>query len=292
LSDISVVIPTKNRADHIGLCLESIFGQTMLPRELVIVDSSDTRELEVILERFDGRGVSIEYIFMQANPMEARNIGAEYTSGDILTFIDDDTVLDQDCLMEISRVFEQDQRGIVGATTAEYTTPDSNMVRNFVFLRILLPMYQVFARIFLLLRYGDGKLLISGHSTIIRPGSIKSPVSVEYVTGANMSFRRAVFFEFKFDKAISFEDNDISFRVSRKYDILYVPSARYQNNRALSGGQGGVWWYIKDIRGYRNYFRKNFPDTLKYRIAFYWSALGMFIRGLVGVALRPILRRR
>ena len=133
------MIPTKNRADHIGLCLESIFGQTMLPRELVIVDSSDTRELEVILERFDGRGVSIEYIFMQANPMEARNIGAEHTSGDILTFIDDDTVLDQDCLMEISRVFEQDQRGIVGATTAEYTTPDSNMVRNFVFLKILLP---------------------------------------------------------------------------------------------------------------------------------------------------------
>ena len=42
---ISIVIPTKNRFQDLIKCIESIEVQTLLPDEIVIVDSSDTAKL-------------------------------------------------------------------------------------------------------------------------------------------------------------------------------------------------------------------------------------------------------
>ena len=39
---ISVIIPTKNRKDDVIACITSIFFQTIIPNEIIVVDSSDS----------------------------------------------------------------------------------------------------------------------------------------------------------------------------------------------------------------------------------------------------------
>ena len=55
MDKISVIIPTKDRTEDVIRCLKSISIQTVLPDEVVIVDSSDTEELKPALNPFDDR---------------------------------------------------------------------------------------------------------------------------------------------------------------------------------------------------------------------------------------------
>jgi glycosyltransferase involved in cell wall biosynthesis len=41
---ISVVIPTKNRAQELMECIKSIIAQSLSPDEVIIVDTSDTEK--------------------------------------------------------------------------------------------------------------------------------------------------------------------------------------------------------------------------------------------------------
>ena len=267
-------------------------AQTLLPYETIIVDGSDTDELRDKLSSV-GDKIKINYIHSEVGQLRARNMCIDKTTGDIITFLDDDSVLDKDCLKEIKRVFDDDSEGKVGGVTGERIIEEVSIFKRVFINAILLPVYQIFARVFLLLRYGDGKLLPSGIAKIIRPGTLDKPIEVEYVIGANMSFRRKVVDEFRFDEEIRFDDDDFAFRVRRKYQIMYAPRAGYVHSRALAGGQGQTLWYMGDImNGYRKYFKKNFPQTPKYRLALYWAVTGMYIRSIIGIMLRPLIGRR
>ena len=65
---ISVVIPTYNRVQELKECLDSIFIQTLLPKEILVVDNSgrDRNKVKKITEglksSFRGKHVSLRYI--------------------------------------------------------------------------------------------------------------------------------------------------------------------------------------------------------------------------------------
>lgn len=290
MNKISVIIATKNRPRDLMQCLESVMTQTSPPYEIVIVDASDTDEVSLQLESL-GTGANIKYLRAIGNLSDSRNQGIDNSTGDIITYLDDDVVLDKNCLAEVKIIFDNDHEGRIGAITAERIIEVGTGLRHFIAWRVLLPCYQVFAKVFLLLRYGDGRVQISGLTTIIRPGTVDQPVRVEYVYGANMSFRREVFNEIRFDPHLPYvDDDDISIQVARKYEIMYAPRARFLHNLA-TGGQGrGMLRWKRAAESYGRYFQKHFPQTPKYRLAFYWSTIGTFIRAIILVALRPIVR--
>ncbi len=285
---ISAVICTRDRPQDVIRCIDSLLIQTLLPDEIVIINSGDTDELKARLDSF-GDKITINYIYIKANLTQARNIGIDNSIGDIIAFLDDDTILDKDCLKEIKYVFSNDPEGRIGGVTGEEILEEDNFIR-----RILNPGARIFARVFLLTRYGDGRLQPSGLPTIIRSGTVDKNVEVECIVGANMSFRREVINEVRFDEKFPyFEDNDIGFRVSRRYQNMYAPGARYVHNAAPLGGYGtgrGIVRITKDIEGYRHYFKKNFPQTFKHKLAFYWALIGLFIRGIIVVALGLVFR--
>ena len=283
---ISAVICTKNRPQDIIRCIDSLLIQTLLPDEIVIIDSGDTDELKARLDSF-GDKITINYIYAKANLTQARNIGIDNSIGDIIAFLDDDTILDKDCLKEIKYVFSNDPEGRVGGVTGEEILEEANFIT-----RILSPGARIFARVFLLNRYGDGRFQPSGLSTTIKSGTVDKPTPIEYMCGANMSFRREVINEMRFDEeSPHLEDDDIGYRVSRRYQNMYAPRVRYVHNAAPLGGYGtgrGILRIIKDIDGYRYYFKKNLPQTFKHKLAFYWSLIGLFIRGIIRVTLGSI----
>ena len=95
---ISVIIPTYNRPDRLVRCVRSIFRQTHLPDEVVIVDDASSVKYEQAMEKIE-RGapqpheaLNVRYVRNEegGGANVARNTGAALARGDVLMFIDDD----------------------------------------------------------------------------------------------------------------------------------------------------------------------------------------------------------
>ena len=87
---VSVVIPSKDRADFLKETLDSVFAQTYQNLEIVVVDDGSTFPLEPMLKEIYGdRVVFLRHEKSLGAPV-ARNAGARLTSGEYIAFLDDD----------------------------------------------------------------------------------------------------------------------------------------------------------------------------------------------------------
>jgi len=86
--EISVIIPSFNRASTIGRAIESVLGQTHKASEIIIVDDGSTDDTaEVIKEKYP----MVTYTFQEnAGVSAARNLGISKSSHSWLAFLDDD----------------------------------------------------------------------------------------------------------------------------------------------------------------------------------------------------------
>lgn len=282
---ISVVIPTKNRAQEVIRCIESISIQTMLPDEIVIVDSSDTEGLKSKLNAFND--LNIKYIHSKPGLTLQKNIGIKVSSGDIIIFSDDDMILDKKYINEIMYVFNNNSEKKVGGVTGNMISVGmkNNSIKKFYNF-----VNQIIRTIFFIYRYGNGKFQPSGIPTMIRSGSIDKITNVEYLSGGSMAFRREVISEFMFDENLPLyfwgEDDDIAYRVSRKYQNIYTPFAKLICDNPPSF-EGNAYVEMKNVIESHYYlFKKNLPQDFKHKFAFWWSVIGLFVREGITMVVR------
>ena len=280
---ISVIIPTKNRAQDVIKCLKSISIQTILPDEVVIVDSSDTEELKSALNSFDD--LNIKYIHdIKASLTRAENIGIENSIGDIIIILDDDVILDKNHIKELMRVFDNYPAEKIGGVTGNVMSnqPKSPIKKFFSF------GMQVFATMFFTTRYGNGKFQLSGMPTTIR--NADKITECEFLFGCDMAFRNEVISEFKFDENFHGyswgEDDDIAYRVSRKYQNIYTPFAKFVHTGSPSARSNKYGEMKMGIENHYYLFRKNLPQDFKHKFAFWWSVVGLFVREGITMAVR------
>jgi glycosyltransferase involved in cell wall biosynthesis len=88
---VSVVIPACNAQKYIADALESVLGQSRLPREIVVVDDGSCDATPSIVSSFRARGVQL---IQQENagPASARNAGIAGTSAKWIAFLDADDI--------------------------------------------------------------------------------------------------------------------------------------------------------------------------------------------------------
>ena len=111
--DLSVVIPTYNRADTLRETLESLARQDFRGRyEIIVVDNNSTDHTrDVVTEAQRAGGVPIHYLHeRRAGVHYARNLGAQHARGRILYYTDDDMVADGAMLAELVKPFALDPR--------------------------------------------------------------------------------------------------------------------------------------------------------------------------------------
>jgi GT2 family glycosyltransferase len=99
LPAFTVVIPVRNGAATIGLCLDAVLRAVSARDEVVVVDDGSTDGSRDIIDRTPCRLVRLD---RQAGAARARNIGALYGRNEALFFIDADCLL-QDQTLEHAR---------------------------------------------------------------------------------------------------------------------------------------------------------------------------------------------
>jgi GT2 family glycosyltransferase len=244
--EVSIVIPVFNQFRFTQACLASLQKHQGTERfEVIIVDDCSTDATAEAVPRMPG----VIYLRNEANSgfIASCNRGAKKARGEYLVFLNNDTLVKEDCLTALLDTFgEEPQAGIVGSK----------------------------------LLYPDGRLQEAG-GIIWRDasgwnyGKFDDPEKpeynylreVDYCSAAALMIPKALFqrvggFDFRYAPAY-YEDADLAFKVRRAgYKVLYQPLSEVIHYEGATGGtdlSAGAKKY-QDIN--RSNFAKAWADEL------------------------------
>ena len=107
---VSVVIPAYNGAEFIGESMRSVFGQSLPPAEIVVVDDASTDETVTRVREIAATApLPVKLIKLPANhgaPAEPLNIGIRAASGEVIALLDQDDLFETQKLEHLVSVLE------------------------------------------------------------------------------------------------------------------------------------------------------------------------------------------
>ena len=281
-NEVSIIISTYKRPDDLKIALESILIQSVPPKEVIIVDDLNDLDVKEIVLKFKERecGMSFKYVhnIYGKSLTTARNIGAKYSTGDIILFLDDDVILEPDFLRELTKVYSiiPNAKCVQGKITNDYRFS---------------PFWNKFYKIFLMWHQSDTyTVLASGKNT--RTYQVNKLINCQWATGANLSIKREIFEEFQFDeKLIKYcfgEDMDFSYRIYKKYPngVLQTPYAKLIHNWSSESRLPNLKLLIME-KTYTLYFISKNMGSYKNYICFAWSELGILLKKIIFLMRDP-----
>ncbi len=117
--DVSVIVPTYNRAASLRDTFEALEGQQLpsaLAWEVVVVDNNSRDETASVVREFAARGsIPMKYVFEPRQGVSwARNTGIASASGDIIAFTDDDILPGADWVASFAPLLREHSADILG----------------------------------------------------------------------------------------------------------------------------------------------------------------------------------
>jgi GT2 family glycosyltransferase len=266
---VSVLIPTKDRAEDLLITVRSLLAQSVLPSELLVADQSrDDRVRGLIEQELRDAGPRAEkkfgfrYLFDPniSGAAEARNQLMDLAMGDIWLFVDDDVWLESICVEKILDVYcgSPEIDGVAGLIT-NYSRPawtkrlwSATFVRG-PFRDERQPIYWKADE-------------LAGHQ----------PIPVKKFTGACMSFRAHAIRELRFDPRLTggslAEDIDLCAQLNSD-SLVIAPDAKLVHRRSEINRHRDHWVREHAQSSYYMY-RRNWRRELKGRLSFLWLRLG------------------
>jgi len=92
LLNICVVIPVQNNEKYLSAIFQGIENQSLLPREIMIVDSSTDNKISNLINEWNGKIPVKHTKIASAYPGDARNIGVDMVKREWVAFLDATTV--------------------------------------------------------------------------------------------------------------------------------------------------------------------------------------------------------
>lgn len=225
-SDISfsVVICTLTNYSGLEKCITSICRQTLKPREVIIVHGDKGGN---IVERLNpilhANGISLKYVKSVRSLVLQRNMGIDHATGDVVAFLDDDVILEQTYFYHLINVYREKWNDHIGGVQGIIIEISER--KSWEPLEIMNKLF------FLDSATGKGTLQRSGYPAFC--GNKKTLIKVDIFSGCTMSFRREVLLQNRFDENLrefwSMDDVELSYRISRQFDLYQTPFARLRH---------------------------------------------------------------
>jgi glycosyltransferase involved in cell wall biosynthesis len=265
----SVVICTLSNYSGLEQCINSICHQTLKPREIIIVHGDKggniAEKLNPILQE---NGISLKYIKSARSLVLQRNIGIDNSTGDVVVFLDDDVILEQDYFFHLMNVYIEkwdDHIGGVQGVIIEISERKSS------------GLLEIINKLFLLdSTAGKGTLQVSANPACY--GNIKTLKKVDIFSGCMMSFRRDILLQNRFDENFKefwiLDDVDLSYRVSRQHALYQTPLARLHHASSSFTYEGYRKIAKMSVVNRLYLFRKYFSRSKLNWFLFLWSNMG------------------
>ncbi len=113
--EISVVIPTRNRAGDLRRCLAAIVAQRfpLEKYEVIVCDDGSSEDIATVVREFEVAGLIASYARQEPKgPAAARNLGIAHSRGRIVAMTDSDTIPDRDWLAKLFEALEADASAV------------------------------------------------------------------------------------------------------------------------------------------------------------------------------------
>jgi len=270
---ISVIIPTKNRHKDLQIALQSIFDKFLKPDEIIIVDQSDQRLDDGIINnyyKFLGANANIQYLYDPSikGLVHAKSVGVGVASGDLICFLEDDIVLERDYFKELIDGFNE-YNNMVGCCGVVTNPPFTST--NYLF----------FHNLFHKGIFRDKRPTIFASYSKSQVNLISSNT----ISGGVSAWKREVFEKIKFDVLNGFhmlEDIEFSTRVADLYpNQLYINSkVRLAHYFSPSGRDAELQKQRRKAIEYIMFYKKQSNK----RFAIFnlcWLFFGLFISSIV-----------
>ncbi|HYE99115.1 MAG TPA: glycosyltransferase, partial [Planctomycetota bacterium] len=210
---LSLVVPTLERRDPLFNLLRHLEHQARPADEIVVVDQS--QEDDVRLRDLARRRSDVRYHRIPVRGLpNARNVGVSLCRGDVVLFLDDDTVPDPGLVQAHAERYEDPTvAGVGGRVSGGYDGASGPVGR-----------------------FDPGK------GTVVRNFGATEACDVDHLPGGNMSFRREVFravggFDVAFGGSAIGEETDFCLRARRAgFRLVFEPRAAVDHLHWPTGG--------------------------------------------------------
>jgi glycosyltransferase involved in cell wall biosynthesis len=281
----SIIICTLHNRKGLENCIVSIAEQTLKPNEVIIVQGSADEEMEAcvavrIRDILQSNLISLKHVKTVRSLVTQRNEGIDHAGGDVIVFLDDDVVLQRDYFHYLLEAYQSkwsDRLGGIQGTIIDCMNGNPWHLK------------EVFKKLFLLGGMtGKGCLLPSGNASYC--GHPKGLTKVNIFNGCMMSFRREVLLENRFDSNFNelwaYDDVELSYRISRKYQLYQTPYAQLHHLQSSLTSEGHKRITRMFVFNRLYVFRLYFHHLKRNWLLFFWSNLGeLFYRIFLSVKL-------
>lgn len=270
--DSSFIICTKDRHKDIVKCISSILRQTVLPKELIVIDAGCAQDLkEIIADLLQGSKIEFIYSSTRPNTPYQRNVGIELASGNIIFFFDDDVLLDEDYHEKIMEVYSMDKDDEVGGVTGIIKNPFQNPLLG-----------KIFRRIFCLEGWDDR---FPKSPSFRIDNNILTPICS--LMGCQMSFRKKILQRYKFDVNMGkisgyafLEDNELAYRVAQEYVLLKTVLAKVHHSVSPIARDTVCKLEEIFVVNFHYIFMKDVPKNIINCMVFLWQEIGIMLHAI------------
>lgn len=228
---ISAIVPTIGRIDSLNALLESLAAQTCRVDE-VVVASADRETCEFVNAKWNSTALAVRCVAVSPpNAVRQRMAAIEIARGEHFLLLDDDVVLEPDCVQHMLATLHADDT--VVAVTADFnnqTWPDPTRIWQLYLRRVLgLQREQWQGRVV-------GPLLRFGFNPV--PAT---PQTMEWLGSGSSLVRRSAFesiggfSDFFLHRCTINEDVDLGLKLQRAGRIVFCPAARMAHHHAPGG---------------------------------------------------------
>tara|TARA_B110000902_G_scaffold233688_1_gene277667 strand:+ start:527 stop:1453 length:927 start_codon:yes stop_codon:yes gene_type:complete len=280
---IAVVVPTKNRHEDLSIFFDSLLKQSVLPNQIIVIDQSEENLSEELIKKKVNtfKSSRLTYIYNKDinGLVEAKNYSLQYNKSDLICFLEDDEVLEEDFLEQIIIGFRLNplMKGCCGVIT---NPPNKNF------------SYELFFHLFHIGLYKDIRVGIYGYKSFPNKFILSDKLS-----GGLSAWKKEVFSDVFFDLKNNLhftEDIDFSSRVFDSFpDSLFINTdARLAHYFSKSNRFNIIDRYSKKVLEYIIFYKKRKKYFLS-NLHLLWLLVGIFfeasLKSLLLLSFSPVL---